>query len=83
MATSFSVRELDLTSDSEEYIVTNYTCELDDTVIKVKDMDGNILWLQPHNFNPDGSTILSSGNTSIQINTDRIVVEMNDYFKSN
>jgi len=55
MATSFSVRELDLTSDSEEYIVTNYTCELDDTVIKVKDMDGNILWLQPHNFNPDGS----------------------------
>ena len=55
MATSFSVRELDLISDSEEYIVTNYTCELDDTVIKVKDTDGNILWLQPHDFNPDGS----------------------------
>lgn len=55
MPTSFSVRELDLTQESPTYAVTNYTCELDDTVIKVRDTDNNIIWLQPHNFNPDGS----------------------------
>ena len=55
MPIAFSVRNLDPDQDTEQYIVTNYTCELDDTVIKVKDTDGNILWLQPHDFNPDGS----------------------------
>jgi hypothetical protein len=55
MPTAFSVRSRDLEQDTEQYIITNYTCELDGNTIKVRDSDSNILWLQPHDFNLDGS----------------------------
>ena len=54
MPIAFSVRNLDPDQDTEQYIVTNYTCDLDGTTIRVRDTDGNLLWLQPNHFEPSG-----------------------------